>query len=72
MRRRTNTDDSSLELLLDTICNTFGGILFISMLVVILLNMTSEAVEDSPPSPKTQLELLEAERKKRQQRAAES
>lgn len=33
--------ESSLELLLDTICNTFGGILFIAILLVILLQMSS-------------------------------
>ncbi len=31
----------SLELLLDTICNTFGGILFIALLVVIMLLLSS-------------------------------
>lgn len=60
-RRRSSEDGSSLELLLDTICNTFGGILFISLLVVILLNTTSEAVNQTPPSEMSQLELIEAE-----------
>ena len=44
-RRKQQNDNGSLELLLDTICNTFGGILFISLLVVILLNTTSEKIE---------------------------
>ncbi len=35
-RRRRQTG-GSLELLLDTICNTFGGIVFLAMLVTILL-----------------------------------
>lgn len=36
-----NHDDSdSLDLLLDTITNTFGGILFIAMLVVVLVSLT--------------------------------
>lgn len=34
MRRRP-LDDSSLDLLLDTICNVFGGILFLALLVVL-------------------------------------
>jgi hypothetical protein len=38
--RRRRQDDSSLELLLDTICNTFGGILFLAMLVSLLLSQT--------------------------------
>lgn len=61
MRKKNGIDDASLELLLDTICNTFGGILFISLLVVILLNTTSETVEQNPPSEVTAVELLEAE-----------
>ncbi|MDD3470975.1 MAG: hypothetical protein PHE53_13515 [Thermoguttaceae bacterium] len=35
-RRRRQTG-GSLELLLDTICNTFGGIVFLAMLVIVLL-----------------------------------
>lgn len=38
-RRRASQPTDSLELLLDTLCNTFGGILFIAILVVILLQM---------------------------------
>ena len=41
MSRKPNDDDGSLELLLDTICNTFGGVLFISILVILLLNLSS-------------------------------
>src|SRR5690606_37642283 len=44
MSRSSSATDDSLDLLLDTICNTFGGVLFISMLVVILLNMSSESI----------------------------
>ena len=40
-RRRSEDDDSSLELLLDTMCNTFGGVMFIAISVfVIILGMT--------------------------------
>ncbi len=42
MRRRQRASSDSLELLLDTICNTFGGILFIAILVIIMLQMSSE------------------------------
>lgn len=59
MTRKEEGDDGSLDLLLDTICNTFGGVLFISMLVVILLNMTSEQVDFSPPDPSAQEDLVE-------------
>ncbi|HCS51632.1 hypothetical protein [Rubinisphaera sp.] len=37
-KRRSATRDDSLELLLDTICNMFGGIVFISLLVVLMLD----------------------------------
>ncbi len=40
--RRKSIHSDSLELFLDTICNTFGGILFIALLVIVLLQMTSK------------------------------
>lgn len=40
-RQKSQTD--SLDLLLDTICNTFGGVLFIAILVVILLQLSGES-----------------------------
>jgi hypothetical protein len=59
MRSHDSSQDSSLELLLDTICNTFGGVLFISLLVVILLNMTSKEVALEPASEASETELVE-------------
>ncbi len=49
-RRRVARGQDSLELLLDTICNTFGGVLFIAMLVILLLQQTgsSPSVESRP------------------------
>lgn len=41
-RIRRVESDSSLELLLDTICNTFGGILFLALLVTILMSQRTE------------------------------
>lgn len=38
-RQRSNSSDS-LDLLLDTICNTFGGVVFIALLVVVMLRLT--------------------------------
>lgn len=49
-RRRRSASTDSLELLLDTICNTFGGVLFIAILVVILLRMTGESKQETPES----------------------
>jgi hypothetical protein len=46
-RRRAARAQDSLELLLDTICNTFGGVLFIAILVILLLQQTSP--NSAPP-----------------------
>lgn len=50
MSRKAAPASDSLDLLLDTICNTFGGILFIAMLVVILTNQISRDAAPSAPS----------------------
>lgn len=44
-RRRGGSDSGSLEMLLDTICNTFGGVLFLAMLVSIMLAQTRRKTE---------------------------
>lgn len=56
MGRRRGSGDSSLELLLDTICNTFGGVLFLAILVSLLLKSAGErsaaqTASDGPPRP---------------------
>jgi hypothetical protein len=52
MSRRRPQESDSLELLLDTLCNTFGGVLFIAMLVVVLLQMAgSNPTRDKPRDP---------------------
>ena len=56
MSRKKSTDDS-LDLLLDTICNTFGGIVFISILVVILVNSASESAGNSAPTEEMRQQL---------------
>lgn len=48
MRRRMNLNGDSLELLLDTICNTFGGVLFIAILLVVLLQLAPAVTESEP------------------------
>lgn len=58
-RARRDNNGSSLELLLDTICNTFGGVLFISILVVILINLSSDSAQSRPPDEIAQSELVE-------------
>lgn len=51
MSNRRRTGDSSLELLLDTITNTFGGVLFLAILVSLLLRTASST--NSSPAPAT-------------------
>jgi hypothetical protein len=59
MSQSSQPDGDSLDLLLDTICNTFGGVLFISMLVVVLLNMSGKDAGIEPPDPSAQAALVE-------------
>lgn len=51
MSRRRAAGDSSLELLLDTICNTFGGVLFLAMLVSLMLTQTRRRTDETPADP---------------------
>jgi hypothetical protein len=44
MGRSASSVDDSLELLLDTICNAFGGILFLAMLVCLLTQQASDGL----------------------------
>ena len=59
MRRRLGRKavQSSFDLFLDTICNAFGGIMFIAILVSILLQM--KGIE--PPQPDSEGELTESQ-----------
>ena len=47
MRRRRDQTDG-LELFLDTICNTFGGIIFLAILVAILSQTQGMMNQDNP------------------------
>lgn len=49
MKRRPLAPADSLELLLDTMCNTFGGIILIALLVA-LLSRNSGTPAEAPPS----------------------
>ena len=49
-RRRSTQSTSSLDLFLDTICNAFGGIMFISILISILVQMRGEQEHDPSPA----------------------
>lgn len=61
MARRRSAKQDSLELLLDTICNTFGGVLFIAILVVLLLQQTGKGPGQpaSLSKPVTAVEMLD-------------
>ncbi|MGH7138338.1 MAG: hypothetical protein ACREHD_21520, partial [Pirellulales bacterium] len=52
---------SSLDLLLDTICNTFGGVVFIAILVTLLLQMTGGPQIEAPPDAAQHEELVALE-----------
>ncbi|MDR2438366.1 MAG: hypothetical protein LBE12_03200 [Planctomycetaceae bacterium] len=45
MKRRRNSSQSSLEFFLDTVCNTFGGILLIAILVAVQIRQTEDNIE---------------------------
>ena len=61
MSRRHSSKQDSLELLLDTICNTFGGVLFIAILVVLLLQQTGATpVANTPDEVPVSLEEFQA------------
>lgn len=60
-RRTTNQGVGSLELLLDTICNTFGGILLISLLVALLLNATVREIREQTVPLQSHANLLQTE-----------
>ena len=57
MSRRRASRQDSLELLLDTICNTFGGVLFIAILVVLLLQQTGGSPDVPSPVVASTVEL---------------
>ncbi|AMV18221.1 hypothetical protein [Planctomyces sp. SH-PL14] len=67
MSRRKESVGDSLELLLDTICNMFGGIVFISLLVIVMLQMSGQrglrasADDDAEPVSQERLAALAAD-----------
>ncbi|MDX1928721.1 MAG: hypothetical protein SFV81_19485 [Pirellulaceae bacterium] len=50
MRRRRTGQASSLDLFLDTICNTFGGIMFLAILLSVLVQIRSKEPKPVEPS----------------------
>lgn len=75
MARRASTFSSdSLELLLDTICNVFGGIILMAILVVLLTQTTAGRLPEPEPEDVDrafQVQRLRFERQKLQRRLAD-
>ena len=63
MRRCKGHHGSSMDLLLDTITNTFGGVLFLAILVAVLLQITGYNVEqpEEPQISEAELRRLETD-----------
>jgi hypothetical protein len=59
-RQKSEMTDGSI-LLLDTMCNAFGGIIFISFLLVTLIDSTSEIAISTAATSKSRESLIEAE-----------
>lgn len=47
---RKHAEESSLELLLDTMCNTFGGVMFIAILLSVMITIRGHEAKSSPPN----------------------
>ncbi len=52
-RRAAAINDDNLELLLDTMCNAFGGVIFIAMLLAVLAQFAEVQVKPDSPEMKT-------------------
>lgn len=55
MRRFRTTQNDSLDLLLDTICNAFGGIVLIAILITLLTSDTKERLREAVTSADREL-----------------
>ena len=69
MRKRTAGPKDSLDLLLDTMCNAFGGIVLIAILVALLISPTDS---NSSRESEVNRETLELSRKSRELRELEN
>lgn len=75
--KRSRNDDSSLELLLDTMCNSFGGVMFIAISLAVMVSLRSavqEPVVDNTErlsQLKQELEMLRNELSRRTQEQRE-
>ncbi len=58
--RRSSGPGDSLDLLLDTICNTFGGVLFLSLLIVLMIRPISQSNSEAASAAALTPEALDA------------
>lgn len=69
MRRRESMNSTeSLELLLDTICNTFGAVIFLAMLVALLVGQAAPEVPVAEPPTAAETASILAEIQEAQER----
>ncbi len=52
-RRNRHEEDSSLELLLDTMCNTFGGVMFIAISIFVIISGMTQIEHQQETEPIT-------------------
>ncbi len=57
-KRKSHHDVDSLDLMLDTICDIFGGIIFVTMLVIIITTFTSSVIKSQTKDDRKTLETL--------------
>ncbi len=55
--RRDFSETGSLELLLDTMCNTFGGVMFIAIALIIISSYIPKIIDDLPDEEVTAAQL---------------
>lgn len=62
-RRNNSSESGSLELLLDTMCNTFGGVMFIAISLVVIASFIPKFLDNKCPEKisKADLEKIESE-----------
>ena len=61
MSRRRRKEESSLEMLLDTMCNTFGGVMFIAISLLVILSIMTKDIpveEEVTDMEKLQQEII--------------
>lgn len=61
MRSRTKSSASSLDMLLDTMCNTFGGVCFIALMIAIISAAMPTSVDEAEEESITEQMIIDKE-----------